>query len=571
VLPPGWTIDAYRGGRLFAFDSVGADGRFTLPMPVAYGENVVDMVAYGPHGERVALQEFLRFSPALLARGQSEYEVSVGACALQDCRVAGSVEARAGVMSAMTVRGGLHYESSAGSTLTVPYGSIVALLRPDLGVEIEGDTHGLTRVSSRFEPSPVSGLEAAWFNYPVVASERPHYLSGNRFLRLDAWTALSGRPGLATVRAQLRYVPDPVAPRTELTLGSSHAVGGVHWRPYTTSTWSAGAASTGASGVEVLLPPSARATGWLRGTWFRALTEFDHESSRARRVEATLSRHVSRALRLETEAQWMATRGASLAARIVTHAPTFRGTARAHRTGAVSRDVGWDVGAGGSIAIDARERRVVMSSEPALNRGGLSVAAFLDLNADGQRQPGEPPVPDAVINAGNDVLVTNTDGRAYRWGVPALEPIVVAVDSESVPPHWRVPRARRVVLRNATTTHLELPVVPGSTLEGRVIADGTAASGLELWLIDQKTQERRPVEMFRDGTFYIMSVGPGSYTLLAAMKGDPVSAALQSVRLDVPAVAIDEGRSIRQLAAVTLRVPDHGQRNAPPPPDRPRP
>jgi hypothetical protein len=128
-----------------------------------------------------------------------------------------------------------------------------------------------------------------------------------------------------------------------------------------------------------------------------------------------------------------------------------------------------------------------------------------------------------------------------------------------------------VVLRNATTTHLELPVVPGSTLEGRAIADGTAASGLELWLIDQKTLERQPVEMFRDGTFYIMTVAPGSYTLLAAMKGDPVSAALQSVRLDVPAVAIDEGRSIRQLAAVTLRVPDHGQRNAPPPPDRPRP
>jgi hypothetical protein len=75
--------------------------------------------------------------------------------------------------------------------------------------------------------------------------------------------------------------------------------------------------------------------------------------------------------------------------------------------------------------------------------------------------------------------------------------------------------------------------------------------------------------MFRDGTFYIMSVGPGSYTLLAAMKG--ASAALQSVRLDVPAVASDEGRSIRQLAAVTLRLPDHGQRNAPPPPDRPRP
>src|SRR5207302_12616 len=47
----GWSVEAYRGGQLLGFDSVDATGRFSVPVPVRYGENPVDFVAYGPLGE----------------------------------------------------------------------------------------------------------------------------------------------------------------------------------------------------------------------------------------------------------------------------------------------------------------------------------------------------------------------------------------------------------------------------------------------------------------------------------------------------------------------------------------
>src|SRR5437879_13582860 len=56
-LDPGWTVEAYRGGDLVALDSTDRRGRFAVALPVRYGENPVDFVAYGPLGE---VREFNR-------------------------------------------------------------------------------------------------------------------------------------------------------------------------------------------------------------------------------------------------------------------------------------------------------------------------------------------------------------------------------------------------------------------------------------------------------------------------------------------------------------------------------
>src|SRR6266576_6149810 len=49
-LEPGWSVEAYRGGDLVAYDSADASGGFAINLPVRYGENPVDFVAYRPFG-----------------------------------------------------------------------------------------------------------------------------------------------------------------------------------------------------------------------------------------------------------------------------------------------------------------------------------------------------------------------------------------------------------------------------------------------------------------------------------------------------------------------------------------
>ena len=72
-LGPGWEIEAYRGGRLVAFDSVDGLGQFSVDVPVQYGENPVDFIAYGPFGEVREFNQTYRIVSNALPRERFEW------------------------------------------------------------------------------------------------------------------------------------------------------------------------------------------------------------------------------------------------------------------------------------------------------------------------------------------------------------------------------------------------------------------------------------------------------------------------------------------------------------------
>jgi hypothetical protein len=561
-LPDGWTVDAYQGGRFVAFDSVGPDGRYVFALPVGYGQNVVDIVAYGPLGERVVSQEYVRYEPGTLGRGRSEYGVSLGHCADGACQEAGHVSGRIGLLAGLTAEGGILFERTRSDVQRFnPYGSLVAMLGTDVGVEIDADRRSVRRLNARYEPSPLSGVEANWLD-AVRESAGMGVPASPRSLRLDAWGSLSARPGAAEIRAQLRYTPDSLAPRREFTLGTSHRLAGLHLRPYATSRLVRGRTPSGWSGLEVLIPASSSWPSWLRGAWFRSLLEVDHETGRLRRTEATLSRQVTPDLRLETEAGWSRDqRGPTVAVRMVTHSRTVRATARSQSRSGAALD-SWDYSVGGSLVVDPRARRLTLSSEPSFDRAGISVRAFLDRNVDGVRQDDEPPVAHAAVSVGGRVLATDAHGRADWWGVPAFEPILVRVDSQSVPPHWLVPSPSTVVLKGAQSARLDLAFTPGTTLEGQVQGDGVDASRISLVLRDEKSGAMTPVELFGDGSFYAMSLRPGMYTMSVQHKGEPVESA-QRVPLVIPVP--ERGTDGVRIVKLTVRLPAPFQRSSNPP------
>jgi hypothetical protein len=547
-LGPGWTVDAYRGDRLLGFDSVSADGRFSLAMPLTYGENIIDLVAYGPRGERVALQEFLRFSPRMLPRGRFEYGASVGRCAGDVCTGAGSLEVRSGVTPDLTLSGGAYYERAHGASRLTPYGSLVALVGTDVGIEVDGFRDRLSRASVRFQPSPLAGVEALWLD--LLSTSWLDGLSGYKSLSLDTWAALSRHAQATSVRAQLRYVADPRAPRYDVTLGTSHVIGGAHWRPYSRIQLGRDPSQSGRVGLETFVPPSTWLPAWLHGTWLRSLVEMDHGSGAVQRAEATVSRQLARDFRLETEAQWQrAVEGVALMVRVVTHTPNIRAIARGRRAGTSTQPGSWEYTVGGSIVADPRARRLAMSSEPSFNQGGVSVRAFVDLNDDGIRQPDESGAPDVSVLIGNRVAVTARDGRAHVWGLPAFEPILVRIDSQTVPAHWHLPSPLEVVPGSARTGHFELPLVPGSTLEGRLDSAIDIAT-IDLLLHEVNTARRMKVEVFRDGSFYLMSVRPGSYVLSATVNGAQHS--ISQVQILVPTSA--HAQAPGRLAEVIVRI-----------------
>src|SRR4030095_12390432 len=103
TLGPGWEIEAYRGGRLISFDSVNALGQFSLDVPIQYGENPVDFIAYGPFGEVRQYNRTYRVSADVIPEGRFEYAVSGGACRGEaPCSATGNVDLRLGITPRIT-------------------------------------------------------------------------------------------------------------------------------------------------------------------------------------------------------------------------------------------------------------------------------------------------------------------------------------------------------------------------------------------------------------------------------------------------------------------------------------
>src|SRR5947207_2877964 len=135
----GWSVEAYRGTDLLGFDSVETSGRFTMPLPVRYGENPVDLVAYGPLGEIREFNQTYRVVSELLPAGRFEYGVSLGSCRSGLCEATGNADVRYGATARWTVQAGLdQFWRDTLPDLSHAYLSLAASPRNAWAVTLDG-------------------------------------------------------------------------------------------------------------------------------------------------------------------------------------------------------------------------------------------------------------------------------------------------------------------------------------------------------------------------------------------------------------------------------------------------
>ena len=158
-LEPGWSVEAYRGGDLVAFDSADVSGGFAIDLPVRYGENPVDFVAYGPFGEIREFNRTYRVLSELLPARRFEYGLGGGRCPQPTfiCNTTANLDLRYGATRRWTVQGGevpLRLREEGGYTILV----------------IEHDMHVVEGISDR-----VVALD-----HGVVGRESGHALLATR-------------------------------------------------------------------------------------------------------------------------------------------------------------------------------------------------------------------------------------------------------------------------------------------------------------------------------------------------------------------------------------------------------
>jgi len=522
-LDPGWTIEAYRSGDLVALDSADSRGRFAVALPLRYGQNPLDFVAYGPLGEIRQFNTTYHVLSELLPARQFEYGLSAGQCTTPTCRATGNLDLHYGVTDRWTVRAGVEQFWRDGvPNRTHPYVSTVLNPSNAWAVSLEAVGGASAAAGVQFEPSlnlrlaagytayardaaPVlfgGGLQSTWL---VSGFVRPIPTSGFFFLNgiVVGSRTTSGAVTTARFDASVQAADVRVAPFVRLQRDAP-ADGVAAIRPF--------------AGLDVFALPRPALGRLLGSVWLRAHVEQQLDGA-LQAAQLFAARSLWSGVRLEVGVgRLQGTPGATFTLSLSSYLPAVRTL-----TLVSAPTVGGAPTASqfvqGSVLWNRSDGRLTYAPGPSLERAGLTGRVFRDENGNGRWDPGETIVPGVRVFVGTNNASSDSSGWFRVWDLVPFEPVLVTVDSLSIDSPLLVPEFGATSVEPGPNRFrtLDIPLVRAGVIEGRVRRatppGPLGLGGISLVLTDRRTGERRRFTTFSDGDFYVLGVKPGVYDL----------------------------------------------------------
>lgn len=520
-LPPGWEVEAYRGGELLGFDSTNAFGEFGVQLPVMYGENPVDFVAYGPTGEIRRFSRTSLVADELLPAGRLEYGLSAGGCRSPSCGAGANLDLRYGLSQRWSLRAGAdRFWRDTLPDLFHPYAAVTGSLTNAMLVRVEAVKGAFVNGSLNYEPSLNLRLTGDYTHFdlgttaPLLSSPdrrsqfnfsaffRPiprrdfFYLEGDAHRTVAiSGTTEAARLGLSVRAGDVRFLPYARTERRDLVgLPSSSR-----------SFW----------GLNSFILPRPSWGPLLRQLWIR--TGFESEELwRPRLASIQVARQLTPNVRLDLGLNWTrGIRGPTFSFNLASNLRAVRSyttmTAAQGSPAAITQLVQ------GSFLYNNASGGIGLSRGPSLQRAGLAGRVFLDANGNGIYDPGEQGLGGVRVQVGSGSALSDPSGEYQIWDVVPFEPVLVGLDSLSFEsPLWVAPTpVVRVIPGPNRYTVYNVPIVLGGVLEGRVKEPNGSGGigGITLLLTRTGTGQRRRFTTFTDGAFYALGLVPGEYEL----------------------------------------------------------
>jgi len=554
---PGWEVELRRQGRTVDITRADEQGAFALDIPLRYGDNSVQVVAFGPHGEVVTMERLMVLRQDRLPAGRFEWALSGGTCSSTRCDGTANLDLHYGLTRRLTARAGLDAfaSDSVGSAL-LPYLELSGSPHPALSLSGEGIPGALVRAGVNLAPSSRLRARAA----------------ATAFDRSAGVPALFDPRRQSTLEGDLLVRPLASHPRLLLRGSAVHEARDegevLRWQGQASVQlgavrWGAGArgesrADPGVGWTRIVADATGRLPLGTRAArpWFRADTEWEDGS--LARAGGRIGGDLARYGRLEAGGGWSRMSGSHLTLSFTADLAQLRATTQyRHDDLAGGRTVQT---AHGSFQWDEAVGGVNLSPGSALDRSGLSGFVYLDENANGRWDSGEPLLEGVKVVVDGRTVVTDAHGRYRAWDLPSHQVVRVGLHEPSIPdPRW-VPAHRTidVELPPASFRRLDLRVVPSREIEGRVLrpgrdGNGSGVAGLELAIIDTESgHEVARVTTFSDGTFYATGIPPGRYHVRPDA-GQLTALGLQPARVPPPLDARAEAPSTAERFELLLQ------------------
>ncbi len=504
---PGWIVELYVNNVLVDYVKADASGFFKFEIPLVYGNSMVMLKFYGPWGEERSREQNIIIPFSFLPKNTFEYQVSSGI--VEDTLHSRFARTRLsyGVTRNLTLGGGLEYLSSLDSRPFMPY--VNASLRVTSNLLVMGEyVHGVRTKGTMTYRMP-SNLQVD-LNYTLYDKDQEaifyNYLEERK----------------ATLSVPLRIGKHSSYQRASL--------------------------------YQIIIPGSKYTTGeWMfSGSLFGVNTNLTTYALFLKNADPYLYSNLSLALRLPAgfilmpQTQYSYTNNEFLSAKLriekrfldnayvnMSYEQNFRNNLRMAELGIrydfsfaqtgfsvrqFDKRASFTEYARGSIINDRKTKYLGTDNRPNVGRGGISVTAFIDLNANGVRDPGEPRAQGLNLRAsGGRIEKSERDTTIRILGLEPYTKCFIELDPNSFENiSWKLPvETFSITVDPNILKPIDVPVMVAGEASGTVFLrkDGET-NGLGRIIINFYTTGNIPAGKTLsefDGYYSYLGLAPGSY------------------------------------------------------------
>lgn len=460
---PGWIVELYVNSVLVDYIKADASGFFSFQVPLVYGNSVVKLKFFGPWGEERTREQNISIPYNFLPEKTLEYTFSAGIVEDTSASRFSRASVNYGATKSLTVGGGVEYLSSVTSQPFMPY--VNASLRVTSNLLLSGEYAPGVRTRGTLSYRLPSNLQfdayytlydkdqkAIFYNY---REERKATLSMP--LKIGKFSSFQ--------RFSVNQIVLPASKYTTAEWLISGSIFGVSTnlttyalfvetvKPYLYSNL---ALALRLPGGFILMPQAQY--GFTENKLFSAKARLEKRVIKNGFMNLSYEQNFSNNLRL-AEAGFrydfsFAQAGASV--RQYNNKTSFVEYAR------------------GSLIRDRKTKYLGTDNRPNVGRGGISVIPFLDLNANGKKDPGEPKAQGLNLHSNGGRIVKNDRDTTIR--ILGLEPYTscfIDLDPNSFDNiSWRLTKETyNVAVDPDILKSIEIPVIIAGEATGFVFLE----------------------------------------------------------------------------------------------------
>jgi cell division protein FtsN len=506
---PGWIVELYINNVLVDYVKSDASGFFTFDVPLVYGNSSVKLKFYGPWGEERTKEQNINIPFNFLPKKTLEYNIGAGVVEDSVWSRFSRANVNYGLTKTLTVGGGAEYLSSVTSGPFMPF--ITSSFRLGSNIILSGEyTYGVRAKGSlqyRLPTNMQIDLNYVWYDRNQTAIN---------------YTYREERRGTLTIPLRIgkAYTYQRFT-LNQIVLPTSN---------YTTGEWMF---SGSLFGVNANLTTYAYLSGFNDAFVYSNLSlafrlpadfvimpqvqwKYSQNSliSAKARVEKTIGNQAYLYLQYEkyfNNNLSMFELGARYDFSFAQAGASFRQYNQRSQFVQYAR---------GSIINDSKTNYLKTENRPNVGRGGITLIAYLDVNSNGGRDPGEPRVKGLNVNVNGGRIISNERDTTIR--ILSLEPYtscLIELDQSSFDDiSWRLPvKTLSVMVDPEILKVIEIPVSVVGEISGTINlkeAEGTRGLGrIVVAFYNSFNQLTGRTLSEEDGFYNYLGLPSGEYTV----------------------------------------------------------